>query len=936
MIIFCIFIILLNVTNNVLSFETKENQKIFDKISKDIELKPLTDYCIKYSLDNMELEEEPIEPYSAGLSEKIKYAIAKTPRWIQRQLTFQFLKIDGEKYADLILQMNKKYVDEIAFIISYSSIGNVPSIDIILDNVLSLYDNDKWIKYADIVDYERSDGNYYSTVRYRVIEDDEVKEFEFPFMIYYWFIVHPSLTGENPQYIYNEFWRDYLINHNDLGYPLLKEKLSDIDYLWDCKSYFQPGDRTWNWSMSNHPTAIEAISYWVGKTVPEWAFGDRPGQPNLIAHQHNGWCGELQKIAVAAQRAALIPSVGIFNRGEDHVWREFYERGWHENDNWWADGGGAVDEPDIYAYGWNKDMSSIHAIKGDHVIYDVTSTYIHPAERKTISFKVLDRALKPVDGARVIVAVKGPTDITWIRNKFFVTLEEIWRKIPDFLKGNILQLLYNKLKERIEEIPDSVEAPIYTIWNFTDVNGISSFELGQNRSYTFYIQYGNLNKPPIPAWHNSIRSLNEPVDKDFVVWFPFLSPLKQKHVNKNIPNGEISFDISFETFSYQVQKCILGQQHEGLYEGKGKVDFFVLDRTNYLKYLDGRDFDCYNFISDSSQKFSIDTNNSDWYFIFRNNCRESNMILDFSISIKSMETRNKVSIVTPNTIIFEKPIMDIGEIITISGTSTADIFLEINEENFDIEMQENEWEYLWDTTGLSPGTYEINAICGDAETNIQVELVDLNPPLIQIDSPVDKSITDFETISIFGHSSDNFELDRIELSIDESNYELTDGKETWSIEWDISGLDLGIHKITAKAIDKSGLISFDSVEFVLNESNHLWGPEINLLYHEPESPTNLSNIIIYANVTDDSPFGIKEVELNWDIGGTTYSKSMFRYADHPVQDRHEEDILKNESNEPIYGLELGQLSVGTIIIYWVKAYDFADNVKISDKNSFTI
>jgi hypothetical protein len=63
---------------------------------------------------------------------------------------------------------------------------------------------------------------------------------------------------------------------------------------------------------------------------------------------------------------------------------------------------------------------------------------------------------------------------------------------------------------------------------------------------------------------------------------------------------------------------------------------------------------------------------------------------------------------------------------------------------------------------------------------------------------------------------------------------------------------------------------------------------------------------------------------------------MFRYADHPVQDRHEEDILKNESNEPIYGLELGQLSVGTIITYWVKAYDFADNVKISGKNSFTI
>ena len=63
---------------------------------------------------------------------------------------------------------------------------------------------------------------------------------------------------------------------------------------------------------------------------------------------------------------------------------------------------------------------------------------------------------------------------------------------------------------------------------------------------------------------------------------------------------------------------------------------------------------------------------------------------------------------------------------------------------------------------------------------------------------------------------------------------------------------------------------------------------------------------------------------------------MFRYADNPVQERHEEDILKNESNDPIFGLELGQFVSGTIINYHIEAIDFANNVAISDVNSLII
>jgi len=63
---------------------------------------------------------------------------------------------------------------------------------------------------------------------------------------------------------------------------------------------------------------------------------------------------------------------------------------------------------------------------------------------------------------------------------------------------------------------------------------------------------------------------------------------------------------------------------------------------------------------------------------------------------------------------------------------------------------------------------------------------------------------------------------------------------------------------------------------------------------------------------------------------------MFRYADNPVQKRHEEDPLNNQTNDPIYGLELGQLPNNTTINYFIKAIDTANNVIVSSIKFFKI
>lgn len=863
-------------------------------------------------------------------------AIAKSPNWIQRELTKQFQSLaDPEPYADLIMNASKQYTDEIAFSIACSPLGNVPPVDLIRDNVFTLYANDRWIQYANIIDRDDGTGDYYSTIQYKILENGEEKQFECPKEIYYWYVVHPKLTMDQPVYRYNMFWREYLFNHNDLGYPLLKEKLSTIKYLWDCESYYQPAYRLWKWSANNHPTAIEVISYWVGKTVPNEAFGDRPNQPSAIAHEHNGWCGELQQIAAAALRTALIPSIGASNIAEDHVWREFFERGWHENDNWWSDTGGAVDEPDAYAYGWRKNMSSILGWRGDDIISNITPHYIHPEDRITIKFVVKDIFLQPVDGARVIVMVKGLKDITGLKNTLWEKIQTLWDKLPPFLKEKILKNLYERIKQIYNKIPDTTKGYIFSIWNYTDMNGECTFELGKNLEYFFIIQQGNLDEPSQLARHNAIRILNNHKDKTFHVILGDMSYRIQRHINRRMPAGVCFFNVSFSTASYQVQKN-LWTNKSGIFNTNGLIDLFFVDKANFEKYVSGKRFTCYSYTEANRGHIQVPAVKKDWYLILRNHARDTNVVVDFSLQVEVPTDRDMLQIVAPDTSIFATPVCTVGDRVSISGIATDDIILSINGEPRDISTIKYQWHYEWNTSGLMPGKYRITADCGDAHDERLITVIDAIPPGITIDEPIDGEIVEKGILTIAGRSWDNTGVERVDVAIDDNEYREANGTKQWSVEWNIDELELGTHTILARAIDVMGYKSLQKIFFVVNESGHDWCPAINTFYHMPEYPTNNSNVIIYTNVTKTSPFAIKNVVLFYNNGIETHSYEMYRYADHPVQERHKEDPLQNDSNEPIFGIELGQFFTGETITYWVVAYDLADNSRISSEKSFIV
>jgi len=374
----------------------------------------------------------------------------------------------------------------------------------------------------------------------------------------------------------------------------------------------------------------------------------------------------------------------------------------------------------------------------------------------------------------------------------------------------------------------------------------------------------------------------------------------------------------------------------GTYDIEGKIDFFVLDEENFGKYKKGRKFDCFNYLEDSEASIGFSANKNDWYLVFRNHAYRTNTVVDFSIQVEASANTDKVQIVSPDTSIFDNPVFNIGSNVNISGVTTDDIILNIDGESISLSPIDCNWFYLWNTSGLMPGGYAVTAECNDMQDNALITLIDAIPPEIKIEDPLDEEIVEREPLVISGHSYDNLGVERVEVAVDDSRFRKAMGTEKWFIEWNISGFDLGEHIISARAFDVIGRESVHRISFVVNETGHTWSPLINNFYHMPEDPSNISNVVVYANVTSENPFGIKHVVLYVDNGTKIKSYRMYRYGDNPKQERHEEDPLKYEPNDPIFGFELGQIRYDETITYWITAYDTANNSKCSCEKSFTI
>ncbi|MEA3559386.1 MAG: transglutaminase domain-containing protein [Candidatus Thermoplasmatota archaeon] len=392
---------------------------------------------------------DQIDPYWAPDPSIPAFQVEKYETAFDEVLSFCDEGSIAEYLDSIISPPDTRYRDEIGFACAHtppSQLRDNRLARLIDENVMYIYGRDTELEYVRLVEIGGADP--YTTASYRVRVDDRVKEMEITRDAYYWGIVHPRVTEEPVAYIDPEtggwappesggrYWREYLFEHADEEYPpgpdfpddwtgrkvyyprnstppLLKEVLEDVNIYWDLQPYEYPGGFDNDGEINSHPWdyrdhAIEKVSHWVEKTLvinqQESPDEERPNQPVRIAHGHNGNCGELQDLTIAAARCALIPARGVHLTGEDHVWSEFYLGGWHQWDNYWSDGGGVVANDLNYWWGWrDRGGSGLWASDGAGQTFDVGERYRPPEITGNLQVTVVDKVGNPVEGARVVV-----------------------------------------------------------------------------------------------------------------------------------------------------------------------------------------------------------------------------------------------------------------------------------------------------------------------------------------------------------------------------------------------------------------------------------------------------------------------------------------------------------------------------------------------------
>ena len=474
-------------------------------------------------------------------------------------------------FADLINSAEKRYVDELAFIIAHTNenvlramTGTIDLNDpectydagILLDHVEEHYKLKGKLAYADI----REKGDY-TTLWY--ISGDGVKK-ELPRDVYYWSVVHPRCRYEVPGYTHGDFWREYLRYDeqyaNEFGTNMV-EAVKDSPNIHD---------------------AIYDLTKWMSVFM-DFGYDTTDKTPIEIYDAHYGSCGEYSILRNAMGRALFIPLRLANDWGEDHVWNEFYDD--VENGTWhhWD---GMADDPMVYERDWGKEISAVWTQRGDDFIheYGVTEKYTDTAH---ITMRVLDRNGDPVDGACIIM-----------ESEFFL------RKNPQYWP-----------------------IPTIAIWNYTDENGESEFDLGGNNYTidvmseigTYHRGYPNLvQESPLGSYR-----VIEGQDDTLTMTIDGEAPQRPSISKISVPGTGTKVSIELKTAEVIAQNIATFPDDTLIISGnrypqptQATLDVFVFDERNFQRFMAGYDFDC--TLQDKipvTERMEYNLPDGDWYVV---------------------------------------------------------------------------------------------------------------------------------------------------------------------------------------------------------------------------------------------------------------------------------------------------------------------------------
>ena len=504
---------------------------------------------------------------SDKLTDKAEAAIAIAPKWLQMDLRDNFLKLDENFqtiYADIIINAEYPYIDEICFEVAHiapQTLCSSMNPQVLTKNVEYLYQIDDYLQYADIIDYQGED--YYSTTKYKIPEHGIIKEIELPREIYYWYIVHPKLHKETPDYIDPEsgdptdppkgvFWRELFFYQNDFSLLPLHAYLDTCIVLWK------------NEQNTTDNGAIGAITRWI-KDVMTFESHPHHDQPMRIYQLRIGTCSAHSYLTAAAARTSLIPTIVNVMYSDNHKINEFWDRRWIA----WEPVGPHIDSPGTYEnWGWN--VASAFNWRGDSYIWDTTEKY---SEVCTLNVNVADKDGNPVDGARI--KINSDPCVSW---------------------GATM--------------------------GWTDHAGQKQFLLGDSRTYTAQV---TSNIGDFPQTEMDTVITNSLVDF-YYNWDVTLPGVLNKLdiLQDTLPAGETEeYRIVVE---YEVPHEILyGENIDdnnrfSKSNSPGHIDFFICNEENYEKYILDKNFKAFEIHHDSSGdsiNFILPTPDA-WFVVFSN------------------------------------------------------------------------------------------------------------------------------------------------------------------------------------------------------------------------------------------------------------------------------------------------------------------------------
>jgi len=236
--------------------------------------------------------------------------------------------------------------------------------------------------------------------------------YELPVDYYYNFVVHPRILFEIPAKIDASYWDkppEYYGESEDEWLTKNVEVYSKNGKFW--RNYFLR-IREIREKMQKAPTerdAVLTLHRWLSWSYKgnfmRFGYKTQDLQPLVIFKKRYGSCGEQSILLAAFARTFLIPIYVVMDRGEDHQWDEFWEKGkWHHWDlNFKAEK--AIDHPmtsaeGMGAPGHKKTVSAVIAWHPDDTFHPVSRRYTGTAH---VTFRILDSTGEPVENALVVV-----------------------------------------------------------------------------------------------------------------------------------------------------------------------------------------------------------------------------------------------------------------------------------------------------------------------------------------------------------------------------------------------------------------------------------------------------------------------------------------------------------------------------------------------------